>query len=152
MLTAGTYGFKDVIATVTGPGGTVTFTGQADEGYALEFEGDKSTMTTGAGGDVMHSVRVTQSGMITFNLLQTSLSNAQLQALYDYQNLTPARAGRNTITIRDLNVGDNVVGLFCAFRKFPNLSWATLGGTRSWAFNVGQMSPVLGDGTQPAIV
>lgn len=142
----GVYSFKDVTCTIAGPNIAVNVTGTADEGYAVEFEGDKDQMVVGAGGDAMHSLRAAQPGMVMLRLLKTSRLNQVLCNAYNFQTLSAANHGQNTIVIDDPVRGDTITCTGAAFRKFPNISYAVEGGTQDWAFNVSYISPSLGAG------
>ena len=54
---AGAYSFQDCSLAIVGPNINTTVTGTSEEGYEVEFEGDKSSVVIGAGGDGMTSVR-----------------------------------------------------------------------------------------------
>src|ERR1700760_4891471 len=104
-----TYSFKDVVASITGPGGSFALgngSGAAEEGITVEPTEDINTMTIGADGSGMHSLHADQSGMITVVLLKNSPTNALLQALYNFQTSSSASHGQNTITISNTASGD----------------------------------------------
>jgi hypothetical protein len=143
---SGAYSFQDVTAGITGPGINISFTGAAEEGYTIEMEGDKGTLSVGAGGDGMHSVSGRQSGTITFRLQKTSTSNQQLGNGYDYQTGSAAYYGQNTILIEDPIRGDSVTGTGCGYRRFPNLTYGSQGNTQEWAFNCTRIVSKLGPG------
>ena len=85
-----TYSFADISASLVGPGGAISLgygSGVADEGIAIAAKAEKSAMTVGADGEVMHTLRADKSGTVTLTYLKTSPVNAQLQALYDAQSL-----------------------------------------------------------------
>lgn len=143
----GTYSFLDVVATVVGPGGLFSIgysAGVAEEGISYEMAEDKDTMTIGADGSVMHSLHAGQAGTVTVRLLKTSPTNALMQAMYDFQTISSALHGQNTITIANPATGDVTTCLECAFRRSPNNAYAKEGGLIEWAFNAGRIFSVLG--------
>lgn len=142
----GVYSFQDVAAGITGPGINISFTGAAEEGYSVEMEGDKDTLTIGAGGDGMHSLAARQSGTITFRLLKTSPVNQVLSNGYFFQTGSAANHGQNTISLRDPVRGDNVTATGAAYRRYPNLSYAAIGNVNEWAFNCTSVVSSLGPG------
>lgn len=141
------YSFGDCAWAIVGPGNlNASASGEADEGYSVEFEGDKDTMTPGAGGDVMHSLRVAQPGTITLRLLKASSFNKVLSDAYNYQTGSASTHAQNTITINDFARGDTFICQGSAFRKFPNVNFQVQGGTQEWVFNVSRITPNLGAG------
>ncbi|MDR3488813.1 MAG: DUF3277 family protein [Bradyrhizobium sp.] len=144
---SGVYSFQDVQCSVTGPNIAVSVTGTADEGYSVEQEGDKSTLTMGANGDGMDSLHAKQNGTFMARLLKTSTLNRAFCNAYNYQTASAANHGQNTIVIDDPVRGDTLTMLGCAFKKFPNISYAIEGGTQDWAFTCKRIEYGLGDGT-----
>lgn len=142
-----TYSFKDVNATILGPGGAFSLgngAAPAEEGITVEMAEDKDTMVIGADGAVMHSLHAGQGGTITVRLLKTSPTNKLLQVMYDLQTISSALHGQNTITIINAASGDVITGLEAAFRRQPSITYAKEGGVLEWAFNVGRIFGVLG--------
>lgn len=145
-----TYSFKDIVAALNGPGGSINLgnsAGAAEEGVTIEAVDDKNTMTIGAGGDGMHSLRAGEASTVTVRLLKTSPVNAQLQAMYNLQSLSSATWGRNTFVLRDIARGDFVSCEKVAFKKRAPLNFATEGGMNEWAFDAITTNVVLGVGT-----
>ena len=146
------YSFGDTAWAIVGPGNlNASATGEAEEGYSIEFEGDKDTMTAGAGGDVMHSTRVAQPGTATLRLLKGSSFNKVMSDAYNFQTGSAATSAQNTITINDFARGDSFILSGCAFRKFPNVSYGVVGGIQEWVFNVSRITPNLGAGVDQLI-
>lgn len=145
------YSFKDVHASIDGPGGNFPLAGDeagaAKEGISIEPTGDINTMTGGADGSYMHSLSGDESGTVTVRLLKTSSVNAQLQALCDYQRTSSARWGRNTITIRDVARGDTVTCSGVAFVKPAPIAYTEQAGIVEWSFHSGKIKRQLGSGT-----
>jgi hypothetical protein len=135
------YSFLDVIASISGPGGSFDLGGgNAEEGIAVTRANSKNVMTAGADGSVMHSLRAEDSGTATVTVLKTSPLNAMLANLYNAQKDSSATWGRNTISIRDMANGDDVTLSGCAFQTHPDINYATEGGTNAWVFDVGRIS------------
>ena len=95
----------------------------------------------------MHSLRAAQNGTLMIRLLKISTLNRSLCNAYNFQTGSSANHGRNTVVIADPVRGDTITCTGVAFRKFPNISYATEGGTQEWAFNCSRISYALGDGT-----
>ena len=150
-----TYSFVDVSLALIGPGGALTIggdgAGNAEEGFTVEMLEDKNTMTVGADGSGMHSLHAGNSGIISVRLLKTSTVNHQLQVLYDFQRLSSANWGQNTMTVRNPVIGDIGSARGCAFRKFPSLAYAKDGGLNEWSFMCIQVDTILGIGV-PSIL
>jgi hypothetical protein len=145
-----TYSFIDVAATLSGPGGTFSLgygSGNSEEGITVELTEDKNTMTVGADGSVMHSLHAGNSGSITIRYLKTSPINALLNQMYDFQRVSSALWGSNTIVISDPARGDQISARQVAFRKMPNIVYAKDGGTQEWSFHAGIIDGLLGNGT-----
>lgn len=145
----GVYSFLDVQASISGPGGAFSIgsdAGAAEEGITTAFVGEKNTMTVGAGGDGMHSLRASKAGKITVRLLKTSPVNAKLSALYNFQQASSGNWGQNVIKVSNTISGDVVSGQECAFTKHPDLTYATEGGTVEWEFDVVKLSELIGAG------
>ncbi|MFR5647629.1 MAG: phage protein [Bilophila wadsworthia] len=104
------YSFLDVQASIYGPGGNVSLAGDEagveQGGITVTPAGERSKMTVGADGSVMHSLLGDKSGTVSVKLLKTSSVNAALQIMYNLQTTTGAQHGMNTIVIRDVARGD----------------------------------------------
>lgn len=149
MPAPNTYSFLAVQAAIVGPGGSFSLgsdAGAADEGISFEPVGEIGAMTTGAGGEVMHSLMASKAGKATIRLLKTSPVNAQLSAMQALQRTSAALYGQNTLTLTNLVSGDVITCQQVGFAKVPNLAYAKEGGTVEWEFNVGVMDPALGAG------
>ena len=144
---ASTYSFTDVQASLAGPTGSVQLgygQGVSDEGITIDMAGDKNTMMIGADGEGMHSLHADKSGTITVRLLQTSPTNAKLQAMYDAQTLSSTLHGQNVIVIRNTASGDTHTARYCAFKRKPSISYAKDGKMIEWAFDALKIDSVLG--------
>ncbi|WP_387466165.1 DUF3277 family protein [Photorhabdus sp. RM323S] len=142
-----TYSFLDVSASITGVGGSFDLGNGAalsDEGITVTMSESKNTMTTGADGEVMHSLHATKSGTITVNLLKTSPVNAKLNAMLSTQSLSSAAWGNNVIVIRNKQSNDTAVARSVAFQKQPDLQNAKDGSTVAWVFDCGKIDIMLG--------
>ena len=143
-----TYSFVNITASITGPGGLFTIGGDgaanSEEGITIEMAEDRDNMQIGADGTPMHSLHAGKGGTFTFRLLKTSPVNQQLSLMHDYQQLSSVNWGQNIIVIRNTGSGDIVTGQSCAFKRWPNTTYAKDGGTVEWAFNVGKIDGFLG--------
>lgn len=143
-----TYSFLSVQAALVGPGANFSIgsdAGSADEGISDSMVEEKDTTTSGAGGDIMHSLHAASVGTITVRLLKTSPVNAQLQAAYNFQTASAARHGLNTLVVTDVDRGDVLTGTQMGFVKQPDDSWAKDGNTIEWVFR-GKLQRILGIG------
>jgi hypothetical protein len=146
-----TYSFIDVQASITGPGGSFALgynSGNAEEGITIEMVEDKNKMDIGADGSVMHSLHAGKGANITFHFLKTAPTNQLLSQLYTSQSLSSALWGKNVITVQNLATGDATSASLCAFKKFPNNTYAKDGNMMDWAFDAGQCDGLLGAGNQ----
>lgn len=144
------YSFLDVQGAISGPGGAFSIgsdAGNSDEGVEASYTNEKDTMTTGAGGAAMHSLRASNAGKITISLLKTSRVNAQLSQLYNYQTQSSANWGQNTVTFGDVARGDLITAKEVAFVKHADMAYKVEGGMMVWEFNVGHLTIKVGTGT-----
>src|SRR5499427_11067330 len=106
-----TYSFQDIMASITGPSGTVSLgagSAASDGGISIVMVEDKSTMTIGADGAVMHSLHAGKGSTVTVRLLKTSPTNALLSQMYGRDTVQSQNHGQNTISIRDMARNDVV--------------------------------------------
>jgi predicted SPOUT superfamily RNA methylase MTH1 len=146
----GAYSFLDVQASIEGPGGAFQLgsgIGVAEEGITIEPTGDKNMMNIGADGSAMHSLRADASATVTVTLQRTSLTNAKLQGLYNFQTTSSRYHGQNTIIVRNSVSGDVIVCSEVAFAKAISNPYAVEGAKLAWSFHAGKVSTVLGTGT-----
>lgn len=142
------YSFLNVQASVVGPGLTAQIgssAGAAKEGISTEFDEDKTTVTTGADGSIMTSLRASMTGRITIRLLKTSPINAVLNAAFNFQRTTAANWGGNSIRVVDKARGDVLTGRSMSFVRHPGNAWAEDGNILEWTFQ-GIVNEVLGAG------
>jgi Protein of unknown function (DUF3277) len=145
-----TYSFMDIAATIVGPGGSFALgygSGNSEEGITIEMVEDKETLTVGADGSTMHSLHAGNAGTVTLRFLKTSPINQKLAALYDFQRISSATWGNNTIVISDPARGDQISCRDVAFRRWPSVTYAKDGGMQEWSFNAGSIDGILGSGT-----
>lgn len=148
-----TYSFQDVVAAISGVGGSINLAagaGVAEEGITIESMEDKSVMTIGADGAGMHSLVANEASSVTIRLLKTSPVNKQLQEMYNLQTKSSLTHGKNTITVRDAVRGDNITLTEVAFKKRPTVTYAKEGGLMEWTFDAIKTTAVLGSGTPEA--
>lgn len=144
---SGTYSFIDVQASLVGPGGAFQLgygEATAEEGITIATANDKNTMTVGSDGSVMHSLRADNSGQITLRYLKTAPINRTLMAMYNAQKIDSRLWGKNVITVTQSVAGDIATGIQCAFKKVPDLNYATEGGIVEWVFDAGRIEEMLG--------
>ncbi|CCM44467.1 DUF3277 family protein [Cronobacter sakazakii] len=143
-----TYSFIDVSASLTGPTGVVDLgygSANSEEGITVTMTEAKNTMTTGADGEVMHSLHAGKSGTITVNLLKTSPLNKKLSLMYNAQSQSSALWGNNVILIRNKSSGDITTARSVAFQRQPDHSNAKVGNTVAWVFDCGKIDQILGE-------
>lgn len=143
-----TYSFMDVSASMTGPSGIVDLgygSANSDEGITVTMTESKNTMTTGADGEVMHSLHAGKSGTITVTLLKISPVNKKLSLMYNAQSLSSSLWGNNVIVIRNKESGDLTTARTVAFQKQPDHANAKVGNTVSWVFDCGKIDQLLGE-------
>jgi hypothetical protein len=149
----GVYSFKNYVATFSGPGvapfAIGNTAGVSKEGIGFDMVEDKNQMTTGAGGQIMHSLNASDSGRVTVRLLKTSPTNALLNAAYNFQMQNPGSWGQNTIRGADTQRGDVQTCTELAFSKQAPLTYAVEGGVQEWIFE-GRIFEKLGTGTPVA--
>jgi hypothetical protein len=146
-MIVGVYSFLDVIATITGPGGTFPIgsgSANAEEGISIEFIEDKDRMLIGADGSAMHSLNASKAGKVLVRLLKTSPVNEQLEQMYNFQTASSLTHGHNTIVVTNSITGDIYTCAGCAFTKFPRNDYAKEAGMLEWDFNVSEIDVVLG--------
>lgn len=142
-----TFSFMDTACTLTSDDGVVDMgygAAIADEGITFAMAGDKNTMTVGADGEGMHSLHCDKSGQVTVRLLKTSPTNAKLMNLYNIQQSSTAKWGKNTITMNHSGSGDNYTATKCAFKKAPDYTNAKDGSTVEWIFDAIKIDSKLG--------
>lgn len=142
-----TYSFQNVSATLVGTGGVVDLgygSGNDKEGISITFNATRNTMTIGADGEVMHSLKSDKSGVVAVRLMRTSDKNAQLQLMANAQFLSPALHGTNVITIRDKGNNEVCVCRDVAFQNVANRTFAEDGSVQEWLFDCGKIDFVTG--------
>ena len=141
------YSFMDVVASIIGPGGSISLgqaeAGVSDEGITVTHSEDKSTMSVGADGAVMHSLHAAEPGTVSIRLQKTSPSNNLLMSLYNYQRLSSLYWGTTTIVVSNPVLGDTATCVKCAFKKAPDFANPKIAGTVEWMFDVGNIHEVL---------
>ena len=143
-----TYSFMDVVASLTGPTGSIDLgygSANSDEGITVTMTEAKNTMTTGADGEVMHSLHAGKSGTITVNLLKTSPQNKKLSLMYNAQSLSSSLWGNNVIVMRNKASGDIVTARAVAFQRQPDWNNPKVAGTVAWVFDCGKIDEMLGE-------
>ena len=142
-----TYSFSEVTATLTGAGGVIDLgagSAIAKEGITITLAQPRNTMTIGADGEGMHSLRADKSGTITVRMLQTSPVNAQLQAMYDAQSLSPALWGNNVLVVVNRGNSETTTARGVAFQKQPDRTYSEDGEMVEWIFDCLKIDTVTG--------
>lgn len=142
-----TYSFLDVTASLAGPTGVVDLgfgSAITKEGITVSLANPRNTMTVGADGEVMHSLKADKSGTITVRLLYTSPVNATLQAMYAAQSLSSSLWGNNVITVTNKGNGETTIARSVAFQKQPDRVYAEEGPMVEWVFDCGKIDTVTG--------
>lgn len=149
-----TYSFIDVVASLSGPGGTVQLgygAATAEEGISVEMVDDKNTMQIGAGGEGQHNLHAGNAGTITVTCLKNSPTNAQMMAMYNYQKQSSARWGQNVLSLRNVVSGDTITAVEGAFKKAPKNAFSKDGPMMEWVLDFVKIEQMLGTGT-PALL
>ena len=138
----------DVSASLAGPSGIIDLgygSANSEEGITVTMTEAKNTMTTGADGEVMHSLHAGKSGTITVNLLKTSPQNKKLSLMYNAQSLSSSLWGNNVIVMRNKASGDIVTARAVAFQRQPDWNNPKVAGTVAWVFDCGKIDEMLGE-------
>jgi len=143
-----TYSFQDITASLSGVTGIVDLgygSANGDEGITVTMAEAKNTMTTGADGEVMHSLHAGKSGTLSVNLMKTSPVNKKLSLMYNAQSLSSAAWGNNVIVLRNKASGDLVTARSVAFQKQPDFTNPKVAGLVTWVFDCGKIDELLGE-------
>lgn len=143
-----TYSFLSVTASLTGATGSVDLSygdSIAKEGITITPTGSRNTMTPGADGEVMHSLKADKSGTVTVRLLKTSPQNKKLMAMLNAQQLSASAWGNNLIVIQQRDSDDTITCRSVAFQGMPTITFAEEGGLMEWTFDCGKIDGVLGE-------
>jgi Protein of unknown function (DUF3277) len=152
MLETTAYSFLQNTLVISGPNGNFTIGGPdtagADEGFSWMFSEDANIQEGGSDGSTQNSMAATQRGKLRLTLQKASPINQKLQQMYAADRANGGiNWGQNTLTHRDIGRGDFIVGVQCAFTKFPNITAAKAAGNNEWEFDVGNIDPILGMGS-----
>lgn len=146
------YSFKDITASLAGPGGTIVIgigSGAADEGITVERSEDRNTMQTGADTHVTHSLHAANAGTVRLRLLKTSTTNGLLLNMLKLQLAVSALHGRNVISIQDTVRGDKVTCTEVSFAGEPALAFGKVAQVQEWTFHAGHVEATLDTGVAP---
>lgn len=142
-----TYSFMDVTATLAGATGVVDLgfgSAVTKEGITVATANPRNTMTVGADGEVMHSLKADKSGTVTVRLLYTSPVNSTLQTMFDAQSLSSSVWGNNVITIRNKGNNEIITCRSVAFQKLPDRTFSEEGQMVEWVFDCGKIDVITG--------
>jgi predicted SPOUT superfamily RNA methylase MTH1 len=138
-----TYSFLDTHCAIVGPGGAFSLTGgAAAEGITIEPREDKSKLDIGADGSGMYSLRADKSARLTIRLLKNSPVNALLSGLYNFQQISSANWGQNTVSVVS-SIGDVITLRQVAFVRQPTVVYAEQGGMNEWQMEAVKMDEIL---------
>jgi len=127
-----TYDPKKVKVILThGAGGFIELTGYADDTFVeIEPEGDSFERVTGADGTVAWVNKQMWCYDITFTLLQTSNSNAELTLLHNADKLS--NNGLFAIKVQDTRGNSLFQAASGRITREPTVSWSRDIETREW--------------------
>lgn len=138
-----TYSFLDTHCAIVGPGGAFSLTGgSSKEGITVEPREDKSKLDIGADGSGMYSLRADKSARITIRLLKNSPVNALMSGMYNFQQISSANWGQNTISLVS-SIGDVITLRQVAFVRQPTVVYAEDGGMNEWQLEAVKMDQLL---------
>lgn len=143
-----TYSFLDIVATITGPGGTISLgsgNANAEEAVSIEASEETDNMQIGADGSVVHNLHGSKAGKFIFRLLKTSPQNFALMGMYNFQRTSSLFWGQNTISIANPVSGDSYTGSLAAFVRNPNNAYNKESNTIDWEFNCSTVDQILGN-------
>lgn len=143
-----TYSFLEITASFTGPTGVIDLgagSAVAKEGITISLTNTRNTMTVGADGEGMHSLKADKSGTVVVRALLASPINAKLQAAYNAQALSASLWGNNVITIRNKQNDEVTVCRGCAFQKQPDIVYSEEGQMREWTFDALKIDTTTGE-------
>ncbi len=141
------YSFQNVVAAIAGPGLALSLgagAGNSEEGIDIDASEDKNVMTIGADGQVMHTLIVSDGGLVTMRFLKTSPINGFLQIAYNLQKSSSSLWGQNLITVADKSRNELNTAEACAFKKKPKVVYGKTGEMLEWTFDVGTVNSLLG--------
>jgi len=144
------YCFSDVVCSIAGPGGNFSLSdgGVANEGITININARVTTLY-GADGEWCHSLHAAKGGRIVIRVMRNGVVNALLSTLFNFDTSSSANCGQNTVSLTDIQRGDDWTAIGCACEKLPDQTYATEGGVIEWVFHAGQIDGVLGNG-QPS--
>ena len=143
-----TYSFEQVFATLTGAAGVISLgagSANAKEGITITKSQTRNTMTIGADGAVMHSLKADKSGTVTVRLLETSPVNSLLQTMLNAQALSPTAWGNNVLVVVNKSSGETTTCRNVAFQGDPEIVYSEEGQVREWTFDCGMIDTLRGD-------
>lgn len=142
-----TYSFKDVVATLNAPGGTISLgegANVSEEGIRCSQVEEKTFTQVGADGSVAYSLNQAELFRITVSLLKTSPTNQLLSGMYAFQKQSSLFWGQGTLVVANIVTGDQYNCAQVAFVKFPENDFAKQARVIPWEFYAGQVEVVLG--------
>lgn len=112
-----------------------------DDVLTIEFEADQFNDLAGAKGDVVRSQSNDNRVTVTVKLLQHSISNKELNAVYLADRETGA--GVYPMVVEDKETGETFVINNAWIQKFPTVTRGQNVNSMTWVFRGDFMSPVI---------
>ncbi len=115
--------------------------GDGDDVVNIEFEDNQFNDLAGAKGDVVRSQSNDNRCTVTVKLLQTSISNKELTAIYNTDR--DAGAGVFPMTIEDKETGEVFTINNAWIQKYPNVVRGQNVNIMEWMFRGDFLTPVM---------
>ena len=121
--------------------GNVEITGWADgdDVVTIDFDTDQFTDMAGAQGDVIRTQTSDHRVTVTAKILQTSVSNAELTAIYNLDGETGT--GIRAMIIDDKERGETYVINNAWIQKYPTVTRGQNPNSMDWVFRGDFMTP-----------
>lgn len=139
------YNFADVQLTIAGQ----RIGGFAEDGSInLEWASEENEMVQGADGEVTIVQHPKPPATMTVTLLQSSVSNAILQAIYEAQRLSGSAIA--PVAVVDAATGYGLISAEAKIVGKPNVQWGRGIGATEWKFLLPYPEAALG--TPPLVL
>ena len=122
---------------------SIVFAGQQltgfgpDDFFEVAFNGEGYTQTVGSDGEVAVNQDADESGVVTVNLLQTSVSNEFLSQIY--QSARDGGQLQHDLLIRDANGKTAYSSADAVVKRVPDTSRGKEAGTNGWQILCGHL-------------
>lgn len=127
---------------------SVSIAGHIVSGYAegsfveVDYTNDRISMSKGADGETARVITSDDSGSVTIRLLQTSLSNDVLSALY-LADIT-SHSGLFPLTVKDDNGNTKIFSDAAWVKKLPTTSFGNELEDREWVIDCASLTVFVG--------